>query len=244
MTGRQNPYFARAAANRLWAHLFGRGIVDPVDDLGSHNPPSHPELLDELAAYFISGNYDVRNFLRTLASTRAYQLSSHTSEGSDPPPQLFARMAIKPLTAEQLYDCIETAGCKRSGAIPAQQQFGAFNQSQQAFLAKFAAPAGSETEYHGGIPQALTLMNGGFLGDFVDLDKSDLLISLDAPFFQGDEERVETLFLATLSRPPSGEERAKFVEYVQSRSTDGERKKALADMLWALLNSAEFVMNH
>jgi hypothetical protein len=245
MTSRDNPYLARATVNRVWAHLFGRGIVEPVDDLGAHNPPSHPELLDELAKYFVDSGFDVRQLVRTLAMTRAYQLSS-ASDSSDPAPaRLFARMSLKTLTADQLYDCLEAATGKRANPAMAQAAaFGrAYDQNRQAFVSKFAAPAGSPTEYQGGIPQALTLMNGALVRAGTDIEQSDILYSLEAPFFT-DEERVETLFLAALSRAPDERERQLFVEHVTRGESPQARREALSDVLWALLNSAEFTLNH
>ena len=110
---------------------------------------------------------------------------------------------------------------------------------RQAFLTRFRAPTQGATEYDGGIPQALTLMNGTNIRQATDLRQSDLLVALDAPFFTT-EQRVEVLFLSTLSRPPRGEERTKFVAYVEQAGN----RQALGDVLWALLNSAEFMLNH
>ena len=118
-----------------------------------------------------------------------------------------------------------------------------FGQTRQAFLARFRAPTHGATEYQSGIPQALTLMNGAVVRQATDLNQSDLLTALDAPFFTT-AERVETLFLSTLARTPSPEEEAKFVAYVDEGGTAGNPRAALSDVLWALLNSAEFVFNH
>ncbi len=245
LTDKRNPYFAKAAVNRCWALMFGRGLIDPVDDLGEHNPPSHPELLDELADYFVTTNYDLRNLLRVLANTNAYQRTSMLRDGETPsPPELYARMAIKTLSAEQLYDSLALATLRRD-AMPAMNNPGQpnFDQTRAAFLEKFRAPAGNATEFHAGIPQALTLMNGPLVAAAIDLDQSPMLAAVSAPFFSN-QQRVETLFLATLSRPPAPDEQAKFVSYLESRLTAAERQRALSDVLWALLNSAEFTLNH
>ncbi|HTN75340.1 MAG TPA: DUF1549 and DUF1553 domain-containing protein [Pirellulaceae bacterium] len=245
LTANENPYFAAAAVNRSWALLFGRGLVEPIDDLGEHNPPSHPELWQELAAYFQATNYDLRNLLRVLASTEAYGRTSLLRDGETPTaPELFARMALKPLTAEQLYDCLAVATCKHDLAPPARREVNSNIGSERAmFLDKFRGPASGGTEYHAGIPQALTLMNGALIGSATDVEQSAILRSIDAPFFT-EADRIETLFLATLSRPPSADESAKFVSYLESELTEAERRRALSDVLWALLNSAEFVLNH
>lgn len=241
MTAPENPFFARAATNRIWALLFGRGLVEPIDDLGSHNPASHPELLDELAAYFTANNYDVRNMIQTLAMTQAYQLSSMSAEGDEDRPELFARMAIKTLTAEQLYDCLSQATVKRE--FNTQQTFGRGNQSRLTFINKFRAPGGSVTDYQNGVAQALILMNGADVRNATDLQQSDILVALTAPFFS-DDERLETLFLSTLSRLPDDEEREKFGNYVHRAIGTQAKREALGDILWALLNTAEFSLNH
>ena len=246
LTSSDNPYFAKATVNRVWAMLFGHGFVNPVDDLGKHNQPSHPVLLDELAQYFVATGFDLNCLIRTLTYTQAYQLSSASSSNEEDRPELFARMAIKSLTAEQLYDCLGEAMRQREAAAGSPNSpFGRnqFNQNRQQFLLKFRAPTQGATDYEAGIPQALTLMNGAVIRQGTDLAQSDLLIALDAPFFN-DEQRVEVLFLSTISRMPNDEERVKFVEYVKSGGVASERRKALGDVLWALLNSAEFVLNH
>ncbi len=247
MTAADNPYFARATVNRVWALLFGRGIVDPVDDLGLHNKPSHPELLDELARDFAATGFDLKRLFRTLALTRAYQLSSESLAETDDRPELFARMAIKSLTAEQLYDCLGEA--MRRVETPnnvfasPQVDFRVGDQTRQLFLNKFRAPTQGATDFQSGIPQALTLMNGAMIRQATNLQQSDILIALEAPIFT-DEARIEILFLSTLSRPPTDAEREKSVNYVTSGGTEGDRRRALSDVLWALLNSAEFVLNH
>ena len=246
LVSRDNPFFARASVNRVWAHLFGRGLVDPVDDFGDRNPPSHPELLDELASYFVATGFDLRDLFRTLASTQAYALSSESADGSDPPPELFARMAIKNLSAEQLYDCLVEATGRRESITAVQRAAGSnrfLDPARLQFLARFQAPAQTPTEFQSGIPQALTLMNGRSVAEATDLNQSGLLSALDAPFFTNDE-RIEVLFLSTLTRPPSEAERTQFASYVASGGPTGDHRRALGDVLWALLNSAEFILNH
>jgi Protein of unknown function (DUF1549)/Protein of unknown function (DUF1553) len=246
LTAADNPWFARATVNRAWALLFGRGLVEPVDDLGPHNPARHPELLNELADDFVESGFDLRRLLRTLALTDAYQLSSRSTPETGERPELFAQMAVKTMTAEQLYDCLTEAMRRReTGAAATTPVFalGGADPDRQAFLARFRAPTQGATEYQGGIPQALTLMNGQVVRQATDLSQSDLLLALDAPFFT-DEQRLDVLFLSTLARPPSDEERAWILEYVQAGGTKSDSLEALGDVLWALLNSAEFVLNH
>ena len=247
LVSRDNPFFARASVNRVWAHLFGRGIVDPVDDFSERNPPSHPQLLDELAAYFVETGFDLRGLFRVLANTEAYQLSSESLETEEEPrPELFARMAVKSLTPEQLYDCLAEATRRREMISAAQRANGSSrfqDPDRLEFIARFQAPTQSAVEFQSGIPQALTLMNGRTITEATDLERSGLLAALAAPIFN-DDERVEIMFLSTLTRLPSDEERARFASYVESGGPAGDRRQALGDLLWALLNSAEFILNH
>jgi hypothetical protein len=247
ITSPDNPYFARATVNRAWSILFGYGLVDPVDDFGEHNPPSHPQLLDELAADFVAHDFNIRRLFRVLANTRAYHLTSEVIAGESVDPRLFSRMSVKSLSPEQVYDCLSEAVRLREavGNTGATSAFGRqLDQRKQAFLAKFEAPALRRTEFQSGIPQALTMMNGQFLVDATDVNRSDILAALiDASFFTN-EERVEVLFLSTMARFPTKAERKRFVAYVETGGPTKDSKKALSDVLWALLNSSEFMLNH
>lgn len=247
LTSKQNPYFAKATVNRVWAILFGYGLVDPVDDFGKHNPASHPRLLEALAKDFAESGYDLRRLFRVLAKTKAYQLSSQVTATDSYQPNLFNRMAVKSLTAEQIFDCFEIATAKRelptaygsSGQVRYR-----VNSARQQFLAKFEAPTQKATEFQAGIPQALTMMNGPLVAEATDVDRSDILIALADSPFMNTEQRVETLFLAALSRMPTPKERSRFVAYVDSGGRSGDSRQALGDVMWALLNSTEFILNH
>ncbi|MCA9241829.1 MAG: DUF1549 domain-containing protein, partial [Planctomycetales bacterium] len=150
----ENPHFARATVNRVWSQLFGRGIVDPVDDMREDNPPVAPELLDELTEYFKRSHFDLRRLITTIARTEAYQLSS-TAPEDDPALRLnFAQQNVKCFTAEQLYDCIVVAtkvdtSARMPGAAAALNRLDNF--SRQQFLDKFKSPGGSATQYQAGI---------------------------------------------------------------------------------------------
>ena len=242
--GEQNPYFARAAVNRIWSHLFGRGIVEPLDDMGPHNPPSHPALLDELSEFFKRNHYDVRLLVRTVAGTKAYGRSSQPAADGPRPEQSFAQMAVKTMTAEQLYDSLATATCKLQPPQLGGQTFGlnrVLDQTRQTFLNSFRTPTTSVTEYQLGIAQVLTLMNGNLVSEATNAEQSDMLVSLSAPFFS-DQERVETIFLAVLARKPTPTEQNRALRYVTEHPPD-EKRQALGDLLWALVNSSEFTLN-
>lgn len=242
LAARDNPYLSRAAANWAWAHLFGRGIVDPVDDLSDRNPPSHPELLDELAEFFERSGFDLRMLLRVLANTRAYQ---RTSQGGDMDlaPELFARMTIKTMTPDQFYDslvrCLAQGDTQEMMLAPGRS----IDARRLEFVTRMQGATRSPTEYEGGPPQALLLMNGPLVGEATSIERGALLRALEAPFFD-DDERLETLLLATLTRQPTDEERSTLGGHLR-RAVDGEqRRRALSDILWAVLNSAEFALNH
>ena len=270
MTARDNPYFARAGANRIWAQLFGTGLVDPVDDLNDANPPSHPELLDELAREFAGHGYDPKFLIRALTSSRAYQLSSDATGATQDDPHLFARMAVKVLTPEQLFDSLLQATGRppvAGGRSPGQQG----SPYLAEFLQKFSRRDEKPTEAQTSILQALTMMNGRLIAESTSSAQGPTLGAVsEAPFLDAGG-KIETLFLAALSRRPRPEEQARLMEYVEreqvepvQRATldlikrrlvalarrrpiprpDSGRNRALGDVFWALLNSPEFLFNH
>jgi hypothetical protein len=245
LTHENNDEFSRAAVNRVWQQVFGRGLIDPVDDMRPANQPLCPEVLDLLTRDFAASGFDLRRLLRALVLTDAYQLSSGTPQDDPSQALCFARMNMKYFTADQLFDCIAVAtrneamvGSAPDGAIARTE-----NMSRQQFIEQFRVAAGDRTDYQAGVPQALTLMHGTVVHGATDLTSSGLLKSLNAPFFT-DEQRLDTLFLATLSRNPTDAEREKLVTYLQDAKDTNERLGILGDVLWALLNSAEFTFIH
>lgn len=258
MTKRDNPYFARAAANRMWAHFFGTGLADPVDEVaGGQNPPHQPELLDELARQLAAHRFDLKFLIRGITSSQTYQLSSVATHKSQDDPRQFARMSVRGLTAEQLFDSLAEATAFREADMG--PNGGAFvrDSVRAQFLAKFAKQSERPTEAQTSILQALTLMNGRLVADATSLERSETLAAvLDAPFLDT-AGRVETLYLATLSRMPRPREASRAQQFIDAAlapeegagaPTGDERDKrykhALADVFWALLNSGEFFLNH
>jgi len=236
MASRDNPYLARAAVNRVWAQMFGRGLVEPVDDLGPHNPPTHPVLLDELASFFAGTGFDLKQVYRAIANTQAYQLASHG--GKDSHPELYDRMAVKRLSAEQLYDSLQ-----RILSPPPAANRNPFDLQRLGFVVKMRSATPGSSRYEAGVLQALTMLNGQEMAAATGVSQSRILAALQSPWFD-DAQRVETLFLATLSRPPTSAQKKQFLEYVKQGGAAGNSQEAMADVLWALLNSAEFTLNH
>ncbi|MFN4260560.1 MAG: DUF1549 and DUF1553 domain-containing protein [Gemmataceae bacterium] len=244
MTSADNPYFARAAVNRLWAHFFGIGLIEPVDEPGDDNPPSHPELLDELAQQFAYHQFDLKYVIQAIVLSKTYQrVSVSPPSGQDEDPRLFARMAVKGLTAEQLFDSLVQATGYREQPAPNQRIAFGGNTPRAEFLNKFASQD-KKTEKQTSILQALSLMNGRFIADATSLERSENLAAIaDAPFLDT-PGRIETLFLAALSRKPRPDELQRLVSYVERGGAKNDPRSALADVFWVLLNSSEFMLNH
>lgn len=241
MTTPDNPYFARAAVNRLWAHFFGIGLVEPVDDLSDENKPSHPELLDELARQFVRHGFDYRFMIRAIALSKTYQLSSVHPQATPPDVRLFAYMPVKGLTQDQLMESLSlTIGVP---SMTANQRRNFFDPNQSSFQNKFGSQD-NRTEYQTSIPQALALMNSQLITNATHPQRSQFLASVaNAPFLDTDG-RIETLYLAALSRKPRADELQKLRGYVEKGGANKDSKAALGDVFWALLNSPEFFLNH
>jgi len=246
LVSRGNKRFARAAVNRLWAHFFGLGIVEPIDEMGDENPASHPELLDELARGFVDANFDLKTLIRAIALSRTYRTSSAVGAGAgDEDPHLFARASLRGLSGEQLFDSLASAVNWRDPTPAAQRQFAyAVNGPRSEFLQRFGRVGEKPTESALSILQALALMNGKFTAEATDLRRSMTLSAVaDAPFLST-HEKVETLYLAVLSRRPKSDEARELTAYVDSGGPRRDPAQALSDVFWALLNSPEFNVNH
>ena len=210
------------------------------------NLPVVPELLELLSKDFAASGYNMKRLIRSIVLSDVYQLSSQAEQFEESQSLLFARMNMKSMTADQLYDCIAVA-TQNEAMIAGSLADGSLsridNRARSEFITQFQAPPGQRTDYHAGIPQALTLLHGQIIDGATDLGSSGLLKSLAAPFFT-DQQRIETLFLATLSRQPTSEERQQMLEYVQAADDSTAKMQAMGDVLWALLNSAEFTFIH
>jgi Protein of unknown function (DUF1553)/Protein of unknown function (DUF1549) len=240
LTTKDNPFFARNMVNRTWAHFLGLGLVDPIDEPSPDNPPVIPELLDDLAKAFVDSGCDMKFLIRAITRSKAYQLTSKQSHESNADPRRFARVAVKAMSGEQLFDSLATAtGYFETTPKRERPFFGVRSE----FIAKFGSTE-KLTEKQTSILQALTLMNGQFVNEQTSLDRSQFLAGvIDAPFLNTNG-KVEVLFLGALSRKPTVSEAEKFASYVDRGGAVNNQKKALTDVYWALLNSSEFVLNH
>ncbi|MCB1235449.1 MAG: DUF1553 domain-containing protein, partial [Verrucomicrobiae bacterium] len=249
MTAPENPLFAKAAVNRVWGELFGRGIVDPVDDFRDSNPAANEPLLDWLAGQFVAEGYDLKKLLRTILNSRTYQRSSLPNETNLADLRNFSRAYRRRLPAEVLLDAVgdvtrrpETFQGLPAGARAVQQ----WNHKMSSpFLDAFGRPNSSadcpcERDRSGSVVQALHLMNSKQLqakladaaGWAADLAKSP----------DSDEGIVDDIYLTALSRPPAAEEKTVALAYFKTEGAT--RQTAIEDIVWALVNSAEFVFNH
>jgi hypothetical protein len=243
VTGSDNPYFAQAGANRLWSQYFGVGLIDPVDDMGAGALASHAELLALLAAQFAAHDFDFKYLIRAITSSRAYQLSSAGGSPSSNADRLFSRMPVRGLTPEQLFDSLIMATGLRREPIPPALAVRS-NTLRGQFLERFATQEERPTERQTSILQALTLMNGRLVDDATSLERGGTLPALADSYFLDTKGRIEALYLAVLTRMPTPRELERLVPYVELGGPTLNPKKALADVLWSLLGSAEFVFNH
>ncbi len=243
-----NPFFAKALVNRMWGHLMGRGLVDPVDDMRETNPPSNPELLDALAKDFIAHKFDVKHVLRTICNARTYQLSAEPTEHNRHDRQNHARFYARRVIAEVLHDAVDQVCGTRSQFSKMSKQSRAIDLPHEGFgsyfLDVFDRPPRSsacECARSGGasLSQVLHLAISGEMERKISAGNgriAKLVERKTAP-----EQAVEELYLAAFSRLPTPAERQQALAYL-GRQADG--RKGLEDLAWALLNSREFMFNH
>jgi len=245
----EKPLAALAMVNRMWSQFFGYGITKPVDDMGPHNPPSHPDLLDRLGNEFVKSRYDVKQLIRWICNSEAYNLTSQASkvnEEKDNPAAgttaMFSHVYLKSMSAEQLYDSLIVAtNAHKSGRSSWEQAEDKKRVWLRQFVVAFGTDEGDEsTTFNGSIPQALMMMNGDLVKDAISAQKGSFLntILAEAP---KDTDRIRRLYLTALGRAPSPKE-AKGAQDLLRVNPD--KLAAYQDMFWALLNSNEFIFIH
>jgi hypothetical protein len=259
LTRKDNPFLARATVNRLWSRLFGRGIIDPVDDIRSSNPPANGPLLDALTRDFADHNFDVRHILRTMLNSRVYQLSARTNPSNHDDREEFSHALPRRLTAEQLLDTLgQITGVRenfraryaatgsvslpnggvRAGQLP--------DRGMTAdLLDLFGRPRGESScacERHdeASMTQALHLINGQDIAARL-ADPNGRLGKLAQTANLSDDQLTDELYFAVLCRPPTPAERDRIREHFASAKN---RFEAAQDVTWVLLNTKEFLFNH
>ena len=245
LVSRDNPFFAKAIANRIWSYFFGRGIIDPVDDIRASNPPSNPALLDALTSDVVAHNFDLQHLMRTIANSRAYQASFVTNEWNANDRDNFSHAVPRRLSAEELADAVSlaTGARPRFPEVPEDTKASQLvdpHIGKEGFLDVFGRPpreSSCECERRSdfSLPQALNLVNGKAISDAVADTKgrvAKLILS-----GKGDAAIVEELYLAALSRLPGSEESDRGLKYLAG----GSKASRAQDLLWALLNSDGFL---
>ena len=251
MTARDNPFFARAMVNRMWGHFFGRGIVHPIDDARSTNPPSHPELLDALAAEFVESGYDIKHLIRTIANSYAYSLSSAPTSSNEGDRQSFARFYPRRLPAEVILDAfsqvldVPTEFPGGVGNFPLGTRAIELPDENVAvnFLDVFGRPARTsacecERVVAPSLHQALELVNSSEIQKKLTAEKGyvERLAAREASH----EENVRDVFMRALARRPRPEELAGAVDFLNGES---DRREGYRTLLWSILATNEFLFN-
>lgn len=240
-----NPYFARAIANRVWAQYMGRGIVHPVDNLSPANAPSHPALLDALTQWMVDNKFDLKGFIREVVNSRAYQLSSGGSSGEAQPIH-FQHARTRPLSAEELAESWRVAtGYDGSGKKRRRddEKGGRFRPLEAGYMIRFfGQPNNGVGDFQGGLSEHLYMNNGPLNSLIVSGPDSVLTVLLDRE--KPMDERIDKAFLQMLNRPPQKAEREKISEVLSAASGSKESEDHARDVIWALITCSEFRFNH
>jgi hypothetical protein len=248
LTAPENPFFARAMANRMWSYFLGRGIIDPVDDVRTSNPPSNPELLQALTEEFVKSRFDLKHLMRTITRSRTYQQSLATNRWNEDDRINFSHAVPRRLTAEQLIDTLSraTGTTPTFAGMPPGLRAAQLPDSKVGaggFLDLFGRPAREspcecERASAVSLSQALNLINGATVNDSV-ADPNGRIARL-MKTKPDDRKIVEELYLAALCRPPSAGEVKKATAYLTSATS---RTEGAQDLMWALINSPAFLFN-
>lgn len=236
MIAKENPFFAKAAANRIWAQFMGRGFVHPVDDFNSANKPSHEALLSAIEKAFVSQQFNHKWLVREIVNSEAYQ-ASDVGSIRDAMPRSYERARIRPLTVEELVASLHIAtGMPMESALK--------SVPSKDLLQYLGEPSDGEGRFQASLSEHLFLHNGDVFRGMCRPNKGNLAERLLAGS-EGWSEKVDRLFLSILSRPASSEESARFVQYLSAEEQDPKLKgQRIEDALWVLVSGSEFRFNH
>jgi hypothetical protein len=256
MTATENPYVSRALVNRYWKHFFSRGLVDPEDDMRATNPPSNPELLDALSQHFVSHGFDLKDLIRTICQSQIYQLSSDANDYNLQDKQHHARYYPRRMMAEVLLDSIDDALMTKSslGGAPSMPQearavqLANFPYPEHYFLTIFGTPDGitsceCERSDTANLSQNLHLMNSSDIVNKVS-SPTGRAAMLSADTTKSQEQKLREIFMVVFSRAPRPKELELLLGHLATVKNPQEEKAALEDILWALINTKEFMYNH
>jgi hypothetical protein len=250
LTAQDNPYFARAAVNRVWRSLMGRGLVEPADDHRPTNPATHPELLDALARDFVDHGFDIRRLIRTITASEAYRRSSLSVEGNRADDRFYSRALVRPLPPPVMVDAVArvTGVPEKLGTLPPGTTAVSLGDSRVPsealdLLGRCPRDPGSSPEppAAGSLPLMLHVINGPWLNAKIRHPSGRLSTLMQEQ--RTDAEMVAIFYRRALGREPTETELAHWQKQLTATSEE-ERRKKLEDFLWALLNSAEFGTNH
>ena len=242
-----NPYFATNLANIVWDHFFGQGIINPVDDVRVSNPASNPELLQELGKRFTEYHYDFKKLIRDICNSRTYQLCTQPNESNQSDTRSFSHAALRRIKAETFLDCISQVTETKNkfpglplGARAVQIADGTVSTY---FLSTFGratreTACSCEVKLEPTLSQSLHLLNGEATTQRI---AGGNLVGRRLGEKKPQREIIEELYIRCLSRKPLATEVAKLDPQV---AKEPDKKKALDDVFWALLNSREFMFNH
>ena len=248
----KNPFFAKAVANRYWAHFFGKGIVDPLDDMRVTNPPANPELLDALAANLVENKYSLKSLVKTICKSRTYQLSSNPNEFNQTDKQSYARYYPKRLQAEVLFDAVckltdsptQFAGLPTDRFAPSRaimlpdESFGSYFLDVSGRPQRISA-CECERVNEASLAMSLHLLNSNEVQDKLARNggRAEQMVKDARP----DAEKVEELFLLAIAKKPTAEQLKAALDHIAK--SDKSKKQAYENIVWALINSKAFLFN-
>jgi hypothetical protein len=249
MTSPQNPWFARNLANRMWAHMMGRGLVEPIDDVRDTNPPSNPELLDALSKHVVDTKFDVKQLIRTIAKSRTYQLSSKPNASNEKDEMNYSRSLFRRVDAEVVLDMVsQTLGVPErfGGAPPGTRAIQLWDSKVTHYFLKLygrpqrATACECERITEPSVSQVLHLLNSPEIHAKLVHERGN--IAKWAREKKSDADLVDEIYLTFYGRPPSDAERKTSLQHLERNAT--QRRQAAEDLAWTLMNTLEFVFNH